>query len=80
MKEDNRYLRKGSYVTISLFKDDRAVTPGMLKYDGQRAAISRICRPKKGPFIGGRNPYGYELEGIESQYGIPYTFTRDMFY
>ena len=80
MMEDNRYLRKGSIVTICLYKDDKAVTPGMMKYNGHSAPISRVCKPKKGARILGGNPYGYELEGIESEYGIPYTFTRDMIY
>ena len=80
MANDNRYLRKGSVVTIRLYKDDKAVTPGMMKYDGQQAAISRVCRPKNSARILGGSPYGYELEGIESEYGIPYTFTRDMIY
>ena len=80
MMEDSRYLRKGSVVTIRLYKDDKAVTPGMMKYDGHSAPISRVCKQKRGPYIGGGTPYGYELEGVESEYGIPYTFTRDMIY
>ena len=43
---DNRYLRKGSKVTIRLTPGDYAVTPGMLAYNGQTAAISKVCRKK----------------------------------
>ena len=39
---ESRYLRKGSKVTICLTPGDYAVTPGMLKYNGQTASISKI--------------------------------------
>ena len=39
---ESRYLRKGSKVTICLTPGDYAVTPGMLKYNGQTAAISKL--------------------------------------
>ena len=74
---ESRYLRKGSMVAINISKEDRAVTPGMLEYNGELAAIARICKPKKGPAIYATE-YGYELEGVVSPYGIPYTFTKDM--
>lgn len=79
MKEATRYLRKGTMVTISLTKGDTAVTPGMWKYDGESAPISRVCKSKR-LGIADSNAYGYELEGVESEKGVPYTFTREMIY
>ena len=71
MKE-YRYLRKGSVVTIALMPGDIAVTPGMLNYDETSAPISKIYRSKTG------TAYGYELEGVVSDFGVPYTFTNEM--
>ncbi len=67
-----RYLRKGSSVTIVLNKEDKAVTQGMLEYNGQEHAIEKILRAKSGAV------YGYELEDVCSKYGISYTFSADM--
>ena len=76
----SRYLRKGSVVTISLIPNDNAVTPGMLKYDGQIAQISRICRPSRRLQAANGTAYGYELDGIVSDFGVPYTFTNEMIF
>ena len=67
-----RYFRKGSVVQIVLYKEDKAVTMGMLEYNGQKRPIEKILRSKNGAI------YGYELEGVCSKYGIPYTFSADM--
>lgn len=67
-----RYLRKGSVVQIVLRKGDKAVTTGMLEYNGQKRPIEKILRSKSGAV------YGYELEGVYSKYGISYTFSADM--
>lgn len=67
-----RYLRKGSIVQIVLYKEDNAVTTGMLEYNGQKHPIEKILRSKNGAI------YGYELEGVCSKYGISYTFSTDM--
>lgn len=67
-----RYLRKGSVVQIVLRKEDKAVTTGMLEYNGQKHPIEKILRSKDGAI------YGYELEGVFSEYGISYTFSADM--
>lgn len=67
-----RYLRKGSIVQIVLYKEDKAVTTGMLEYNGQERSIEKILRSKNGAV------YGYELEGVCSKYGISYTFSTDM--
>lgn len=69
---NSRYLRKGSSVTIVLNKEDKAVTQGMLEYNGQEHAIEKILRAKSGAV------YGYELEDVYSEYGISYTFAADM--
>ena len=77
----NRYLRKGSIVTIKLIPTDNTVVPGMLKYDGEKAAISRVCRSicrTSRQISPNGSAYGYELEGVVSDYGIPYTFIGDM--
>ncbi len=79
MRESTRYLRKGSWVTISLTPGDIRVTPGMWIYDGERAVISRVCKSKKLK-VSESNAYGFELEGVVSKYGTPYTFTREMIY
>lgn len=73
----NRYLRKGSFVTIKLIPNDNTVVPGMLKYDGERAPISKVCRSTRQISTTG-TAYGYELEGVVSDYGVPYTFIADM--
>ena len=67
-----RYLRKGSIVQIVLYKEDKAVTTGMLEYNGQKRPIEKILKSKNGAI------YGYELEGVCSKYGISYTFSADM--
>ena len=67
-----RYLRKGSIVQIVLHKEDKAVTTGMLEYNGQKRPIEKILRSKTGVI------YGYELEDVCSKYGVPYTFSADM--
>ena len=67
-----RYLRKGSIVQIVLYKEDKAVTTGMLEYNGQKRPIEKILRSKSGAI------YGYELEDVCSKYGVPYTFSADM--
>lgn len=77
---ESRYLRKGSVVTICLIKNDNTVTPGMLEYDGKSAAISRVCRPCKRLRATNGAVYGYELEGVVSAFGVPYTFTPDMIF
>ena len=74
----NRYLRRGSVVTIHLDRNDRFVTPGMLKYNGQEARIDKIYKPLHGQQSSGL-VYIYELEGVESPLGVPYTFLREMF-
>lgn len=78
MKE-NRYLRKGSVVTISLMPGDARVTPGMLNYDGESFPISKVCKTKK-IYTTDNMAYGYELEGVVSEFGVPYTFTREMIF
>lgn len=91
--EESKYLRKGSKVTINLVPGDNAVTVGMLEYNGEEAVISKVCRKKtKGRTVydGGLGKskrvtqaesvvYGFELEDVVSEYGVPYTFTKDMF-
>ncbi len=67
-----RYLRKGSIVQIVLNKEDKAVTTGMLEYNGQKRSVEKILRFKGGAV------YGYELEGVCSKYGVSYTFSTDM--
>ncbi len=79
MSNENRYLRKGSIVTICLVPGDYAVTPGMLKYNGMEAAISKVCKSKK-LGISENYIYAYELEDVISDAGVPYTFTREMIF
>ena len=75
----DRVLKHGETVVIALIPGDIAVTPGMLEYNGHTSTISRICRPSPHcAYNGSRAPYGYELEGVKSALGVPYTFTRDM--
>jgi hypothetical protein len=76
--DEPRYLRKGSIVTVRIIPGDITVTPGMLNYDGVTAPISRVCRPNKWLRARLGSSYGYELEGIVSEFGIPYTFTNEM--
>ena len=63
-------------VIIALDPSDFAVTMGMLEYNGVEATISKICKATGSNRV--YQPYGYELEGIVSPMGVPYTFTKDM--
>lgn len=71
-------LKKGDMVKIKLDKNSNTVTPGMLPYDGELARVSRVggrCN------VNGNDRqlrYIYELEGVISPYGIPYSFIREM--
>ena len=48
----------------------------MRRYNGENAIVSKV----KGAKLTLGNSIGtqYELLGVESMYGVPYTFTRDM--
>lgn len=65
-----RLLKRGEEVTICLSKEDRAVSPGMWKYNNKKALISKITG----------NGQTYELWQVLSEAGKPYTFTKDMLY
>ena len=69
-------FKLGEEVTIVLDPLGFAVTAGMLGYNGVEAKISRICKATGSNRV--YQPYGYELEGIVSAMGVPYTFTKDM--
>ena len=45
-------------------------TKGMLKYDGMSTTISKVTRSKS-------TAQGYELKGIKSERGVPYSFVAD---
>ena len=82
MKGNGNVLKKGQLVTINLESGDNAaiaVVPGMLKYNGHTTTVSKICGRGKSKTLSGRQLcYIYELDGVTSPYGIPYSFTRDM--
>lgn len=72
----------GEEVRVWLPKDDITVTPGMMAYNGQVSTISKRCRKKsrKNNYYNIPSIYGYELEGMVSEYGIPYTFLSDFLF
>lgn len=72
-------LIKGDEVTIMFNPADMCVTPGMLKYNGRKAIVSKVIKPKRAS-MNATLFRSYELKGVESDHGIPYTFTRDMLY
>lgn len=73
-------LNVGDIVTIKFNPYDEAVTQGMKRYNGRRAKVTKVTGQVKSS-IAGKRKYKYkmyELKGIHSAYGIPYTFSRDM--
>lgn len=73
-------LKKGDWVIVNLPSNDNTVTLGMKKYNGIEVQISKVCRKKtKTPNTLNNLPsvYGYELDGVVSPYGIPYTFVSE---
>ena len=63
-------------VIIRLPEKDISVTEDMRLYDGIRTIISWASIRKHEE---GLTFTQYELEGVVSRMGVPYTFTRDMF-
>ena len=66
----------GDTVMIVYAQKDICVVNEMKQYNGVIAVVSKILRAT------GSNkcymPYGYELDGIVSEKGVPFTFTKDM--
>ena len=67
----------GDMVTLICNRKDTAVVPDMLKFHGYTTRISKIHRTKRAGAPSGMSRT-YECEGVESPYGIPYLFTKDM--
>ena len=68
----------GDMVTLICNRKDTAVVPDMLKFHGYTTRITKIHKTKR---LGGMQTNvgrTYECEGVESPYGIPYLFTKDM--
>lgn len=70
-------LNVGDKVTIMCRKKDTCVVPDMLRFHGVTTRISKVHRVKKNNAPNGVSRT-YELEGVESPYGIPYLFIKDM--
>lgn len=70
-------LNVGDMVTLICNRKDTAVVPDMLKFHGYTTRISKINKVKRAGSPNGL-PRTYECEGVESPYGIPYLFTKDM--
>jgi len=62
---------KGDMVMVSIPISERKVHTPVAKYNGQVMVVSkRVSR------LNGMKVY-YELEGAESEYGIPYAFAKE---
>ena len=74
-------LIEGDFVTIKLPVHDVRVTDGMKAYDGIKTVVSKAKKIEYRDMSSKRQVgYIYELSGIKSMKGIPYTFMRDMLY
>ena len=73
-------LKEGDFVTIVLPSDnDVRITQGMMTYDGLRTTVSKAKKIEYNDIYNKKHfGYIYELAGIKSMMGVPYTFTRDM--
>lgn len=68
-----RLLKIGDKVRITLNQENSsAAADEMWEHNFQAAIVSRVLRPRH------YTECLYELEGVQSNAGIPYTFTRDM--
>ena len=72
----SQLITMGSYIALHLPKDEPAVTPGLLRYDGTLMKISKIVYMKKANGHTTGVKY-FELEGCISMDGIPYSIDPD---
>lgn len=70
-------LKVGDMVTLICNRKDTCVVPDMLKFHGYTTRISKIHKVNRYNTPNGVSRT-YECEGVESPYGIPYLFTKDM--
>lgn len=75
---ERRNLSVGDSVLIQFDPHDICVVPGMLEYNGLETEISKVHKSKSS---GGKQfRCQYECKGVESRYGVPFIFTRDMLF
>ena len=68
IKEDSM-IKKGHRVMVVLPEDARKANPMLTKYNGQEMkVVKKVLHGTR---------YYYELEGAESEYGIPYAFCTE---
>ena len=70
------HLNKGTEVLVHFDPKDICVVREMYPYNGIVTTISRVQRTQR--YSGSFYAPQYELEGVTSSLGIPFTFTRDM--
>lgn len=64
-------LKKGDKVIVNVPLHEQSVHTSAAKYNGQEMKIARRVA-----HFSGTRVY-YELVGAESEYGVPYGFTKD---
>lgn len=74
--KDHSVLKIGDVVLIALPYKGIDIVPEMRQYDGEETYITKVHRTK---ISNGANlPYGYELAGAVSRYGVPFVFSKEM--
>lgn len=72
----NGEINVGDTVIISFDPRDICAVPGMFKYNGLETTISKVHSSR---YFGAKQyRRQYECDGVESIFGIPFIFTRDM--
>ena len=69
-----RHILPGDYVEVCWQLDSQILNPITEKYNGQ---VFQVARKKEIRSHNGTWGSYFELKGAESEYGIPYCFTKD---
>lgn len=77
MKEYIPAFHVGDTVTLICDPKDNCVVEDMVKYHGCTTKITKIHSFRRVGVTSNIGP-AYECNGVESSFGIPYLFTKDM--
>lgn len=70
-------FRKGDSVLLVCGPLDLGTTPGILKHRNEQFKVSRVLRKVSDHKPAGNGGFCYELDGLVSKYGVPYTISGD---
>lgn len=74
----NPDLMVGDAVMIHFNPKDISVVPEMMKFNNTESEITKIHKTKA--IFGKQYGRQYECKDVESSFGIPFIFTRDMLF